>query len=146
MKKNDYYGIFCLHPKFEEQWSLFEQNKYFHVYKNCFDQKILIKASLLITDYSSIFFDFGYIKKPIIYSQFDIKEYRIKQFREANFNYHKDGFGPVCNDLQCIINNAINSMENNCQLNIKYLKRINDYFGNFDDSNSARIFKMIIFQ
>ena len=33
-----------------------------------YNQEILAKASLFITDYSSKFFDVAYIKKPIIYA------------------------------------------------------------------------------
>ena len=32
---------------------------------------MLTKASLMVTDYSSLSFDFAYLKKPVIYAQFD---------------------------------------------------------------------------
>ena len=65
MKMNNYKGIFCLHPNFEEQWSHFNQNELFEIKKVCDTQELVVKSSLLITDYSSIFFDFGYMEKPI---------------------------------------------------------------------------------
>jgi CDP-glycerol glycerophosphotransferase (TagB/SpsB family) len=66
MEKYDYTGILCLHPYFSKHWIDFKQNKIFSVLSECNYQKLLLKSSLLITDYSSIFFDFGYLNKPVI--------------------------------------------------------------------------------
>ena len=38
-------------------------------------QKVLKESSILITDYSSVFMDFAYMKKPIFFYQFDYDEY-----------------------------------------------------------------------
>ena len=97
----------------------------------------------MITDYSSIFFDFGYLKKPIIYSHFDYKEYRNFHYREGYFDYRLDGFGPVCQDINCTVNEIIYEIENNCVLRAKYLKRIEKFFGFFDQNNSERVFREI---
>ena len=75
MIQNDYTGIFCLHPNFASQYRYFNENNRFKIKKQCNKQDLFAKASLLITDYSSIFFDFGYLQKPIIYTQFDYEEY-----------------------------------------------------------------------
>ena len=144
MKTYRYKGILCLHPNFAQQYRNFNQNKFFQVKKGCFNKELLIKSSLLITDYSSIFFDFGYIKKPIIYTQFDIDEYRKEHFPKANFEYENDGFGPVCYDMECTINNIILEIENNCELKRIYLKRIKKYFKYIDDKNCFRIYNAII--
>ena len=115
MNKNNYTGILCLHHNFAPQWIYFKQNYVFKVKEKC-SQNELVKASLLITDYSSIFFDFGYIEKPIIYSQFDYDEYRNNHFPKGYFEYEKDGFGPVCYDMKCTINNIISEIKNSCRI------------------------------
>ena len=143
MKKYNYKGIFCLHPCFSAQWIDFNYNEIFSIKKKCNYQKYLLKGSLLITDYSSIFFDFGYLKKPIIYSHFDYKEYRNFHYREGYFDYRLDGFGPVCQDINCTVNEIIYEIENNCVLRAKYLKRIEKFFGFFDQNNSERVFREI---
>jgi len=115
--------------------------------KSSYDAKtfesILLKSSLLITDYSSIFFDFGYLKKPIIYAHFDYDEYRANHFHKGYFDYIKDGFGPVCFNLTCVINNIILQMNIGCLLEKKYLKRINNFFKNKDDKNCERLFSRL---
>src|SRR5690606_31689740 len=54
-------------------------------------QKEIIKSDLLITDYSSIAWDFYYLNKPIIFYQFDQEEY-IKR-RGSYLDLNKDLFG-----------------------------------------------------
>ena len=43
-------------------------------------QQLLIDSRLLITDYSSVAFDFAYMKKKTIYCQFDLEKYRSEQY------------------------------------------------------------------
>ncbi|MBQ6294278.1 MAG: CDP-glycerol glycerophosphotransferase family protein, partial [Firmicutes bacterium] len=58
-------------------------------------QTLLMRCSLLITDYSSVFFDAGYMEKPVIYYQFDQEEFRKYHYQEGYFSYEEHGFGPV---------------------------------------------------
>ena len=39
----------------------------------CETYEFLNIADCLVTDYSSVFFDFAYLKKPILYTQFDVE-------------------------------------------------------------------------
>jgi len=144
MEKNNYIGIFCLHPNFADQYRYFKGNKIFKIKEKCNEQELLIKSALLITDYSSIFFDFGYILKPVIYTQFDYKKYRFYQFPKGYFDYKKDGFGPICYDLQCAIKAVIFEIKNKCKLKKIYLMRIKRFFEYFDENNNFRIYKEIL--
>ena len=144
MNQFDYRGIFCLDPNFQEQYILFKENKLFDIRKNCNKKDVIIQSSLLVTDYSNIFFDFGYIKKPVIYSQFDYEEYRKYHFKEGYFNYKNDGFGPICYNINCTIKAIINAIENNCHLQKFYLSRIRKFFFYFDEQNNKRIYFEII--
>ena len=144
MREYNYKGILCLHPFFDSQSIDFKENEFFTIMKKYDYPNILLKASLLITDYSSIFFDFGYLKKPIIYAHFDYEEYRNYHYHQGYFDYSKDGFGPICKDISCIVNETLFEFENNCVLKKKYMKRIDKFFTFFDDKNSERIFEEII--
>ena len=140
MKKLNYRGIFCLHPYFSKQSKDFKQNNIFSVLEFCDYQKLILKASLLITDYSSSFFDFAYLKKPIIYSQFDYEEYRTNHYQRGYFDYIIHGFGPVCFNLDCVITKIISKLENNCILEKKYLDRIKEFFKYMDGKNCERLY------
>ena len=144
MKKWNFRGIFCLHPYFSKQWKDFKQNEIFSVLKICDYQNVILKSSLLITDYSSIFFDFAFLKRPIIYSQFDYEEYRINHYQKGYFNYIRDGFGPVCFDYNCTINKIKINLEKNCQLESKFSKRINTFFEYIDGNNNERLYFHLI--
>ena len=143
MRIYNYTGILCLSPFFESQWIDFQKNILFSINNYCNYQELLLKSSLLITDYSNLFFDFGYLKKPIIYTHFDYEDYRNNHHEEGYFDYNKLGFGPICKDIQCTNNEIIYELKNNCILRKKYLKRINNYFAYFDDNNSKRVFQEI---
>ena len=144
MKHYNFTGIFCLHPFFKSQWIDFQKNELFSINENCNYQELLLKSFLLITDYSNIFFDFGYLAKPIIYTHFDYANYRTEHYKEGYFDYNKFGFGPICKDIQCTIREIIFELENNCLLRKKYLKRIKKFFAYFDDNNSKRVFQEIL--
>lgn len=103
-------------------------------------QELLITSKLLITDYSSVFFDFAYMKKNIIYYQFDIQEFNEKHYSEGYFDYKKMGFGPVCTDEEETVKEIIKlykETHNNS-------KNINNFFKLNDQKNCERIYNEII--
>ena len=144
MKKYNYTGVFCLHQYFSAQWIDFTKNQQFIINNICNYQELLYEGSLLITDYSSIFFDFGYLKKPIIYTHFDYEEYRRNSFPEGYFSYERDGFGPIYYNIKSTVDSIIRYIKNSCHLNIKYLRRINSFFTFYDEHNNDRLYKEII--
>ena len=144
MKENDYKGILCVNSNFQMKNDIFEINQIFKIKELCNHEELFIKSSLFITDYSNFFLDFGYMNKPIIYSQFDYKEYKTNYFHERNFDYKSDGFGPVCYDLKCIIRNIILIIKDKESLRSKYNKRIKRFFRYSYEQNCKRIYLNII--
>lgn len=106
-------------------------------------QDLLKQASILITDYSSVYFDFAYMNKPVIYYQFDYKEYREKQLPEGYFDYERDGFGPVCQNERNVINELESYIKECFQQKSDYLKRHQDFFSIKDKNNCERIYEFI---
>lgn len=107
---------------------------------------IYAKSSLLVTDYSSSIYDFAYLRKPIVYCQFDCDDFFSgKHMRlKGNWDYEQDGFGEVEYDLDGTVNRIIEYMENGCQLKEKYRKRIDSFFKFHDRNNCERVYEKIL--
>jgi len=57
-------------------------------------RNLYLMADLLITDYSSVFFDFAILKKPILFYVYDIETYR-DQLRGFYFDFEEKAPGPL---------------------------------------------------
>lgn len=88
LKLNNYVFLLKLHPmeeeKFKEKYLKYNDNIKFlstDVLKNLNIDlyQLLPKTDLLITDYSSVFFDYLLLDKPIVFINNDIEEYRKKR-------------------------------------------------------------------
>lgn len=107
--------------------------------KNYDVQQLLKESSILITDYSSIAFDFAYMKKPIIYYQFDKDLYYEKHYSKGYFEYERDGFGPVIQNINQL-KQAFEEIDNNKNI---YLERVDNFFTIHDDKNCERHYREI---
>lgn len=144
LKEKGYIINFCPHPNVLTQLEDFKSNKYVKIEKNINYQKEFCENSLLITDYSSVFFDFGYLNKPVIYFQPDREEFFAGQlYDEGYFDYNKMGFGPVCDDYENLIKETIKIIENDCKIDKKYSKRIDEFFKFKDRNNCQRVYEEI---
>lgn len=103
-------------------------------------QHLLMESALLITDFSSVFFDFAYMGKPEIFFQFDEQQYRSGHFKKGYFDYYRDGFGPVYNCKEDVIAETIRIIERGCVVEGVYTERVNDFFTVRDSNNCKRIF------
>ena len=146
LEKNNLTLVFYQHYQFQKYNYLFKTNSS-RIRIATFDsdnvQDLLTDSLLLITDYSSVFFDFAYMGKLMIYYQFDCDIYRDNHYTEGYFSYEKNGFGPIVseeNDLVKLIKNIISS---NFKLDKEIFDRINKFFSNRDKNNCKRIYDEI---
>ena len=105
--------------------------------------ELLRKCNMLITDYSSVYFDIAYQNKPVIYYQYDYESYRKNQYSEGYFNYKKDGFGFVVDNKKELIEKICDYIKSDFIVENKFLERINRFFVYNDVNNCDRIFKKI---
>lgn len=145
MKDNGYTGLLCMHPMHSEQCRDFDGNDVFAVNDGLVDyQKEFVESSLLVTDYSSVAFDFAYLKKPVVYTQFDKEDFYQKHtYSEGYFSYEENGFGCVCQDLESTVDAIIKEIENGCQNSEKYLKRIEEFYPYHDAHCCKRVYESI---
>jgi len=101
-------------------------------------REIYAESDLIVTDYSSAVFDFVYMRKPILYCQFDKEEfYAGHSYKKGYFDHERDGFGEVAYDLKDIVRLMIEYMSDGCLLKAKYRERIERFFG-FNDRNCCK--------
>jgi len=138
---------FLPHPTLQPHLSVFEIGNDVEVLS--FDMKyreMYAESDLVVTDYSSACYDFSYLRKPIIYCQFDKEGFFSGEHVCATgyFDYERDGFGEVERDLEGTVNRIIEYMENGCQLKQKYRERIDKFFAFNDQNNCQRVYEAIM--
>ncbi len=105
-----------------------------------YDVQDLLKSSqLLITDYSSVFFDFAYMKKPVIFYQFDECKYRKFQYEKGWFDYSNNPIGIKVTEINKLIDALKKTVDEIGKVNYE-----NDIiFPLHDTSNCKRIYDAI---
>lgn len=135
-EKYDYKIIFKPHPMVYGYVDLFETNEYVTIDEKTTYQELFKDSDLLITDYSSIAFDFSYMKKPIIYYQHD-DDYN---FKEGYFKYKTMGFGDVITDENILIGKIEEYLKSDCKMEEIYAKRVNSFYKYNDKNNCKRVY------
>lgn len=146
LEKNNTKAKFCLHAEYRRFEKFFKSDiPRIEVTKISESiHELLLSCSLLITDYSSVFFDAAYAGKPIIYYHFDYREFRQNHLSEGYFSYERDGMGPVVHSEDELIRYL--KKINHCgefYREDEYEKRSASFFPLHDTSNCDRIFREI---
>ena len=100
--------------------------------------EVFAQSALITTDYSSVAFDFAYLGKPVVYTQFEENHYA-----EGYFDYERDGFGEVEHTVEGAAARLIEYMEDGCRLKEEYAGRIDRFFAFRDRSNCQRVYEAI---
>lgn len=106
-------------------------------------QELLKESNLLVTDYSSIAMDFAYLRKPLLYYQFDYEMFRKGQYSEGYFSYENDGFGKVCKTENDLMFNIEQCVLHNWNMQQEYADRVEKFFMKCDQDNSERNYNAI---
>lgn len=104
-------------------------------------QDYLIHSQLMITDYSSVAWDFYYLEKPVIFYQPDLAKYN--ELRGAYLDFETDLFGPQVKDLRELIK-QIDTCLTHPTLDSKYLEKLPTYFTYQDQHNAKRIYEAFL--
>lgn len=140
MSENGYKLIFRPHPELIPFLNYFDiNNDTVVVSKDESYQELFNKSSLLVTDYSSVAFDFAYLKKPVLYYQY-ADEYN---YDEGYFDFETMGFGDVINEEDVLIDNIINLINTDCNMDEKYINRVDSFFKYTDKNNRKRVYDWI---
>lgn len=106
-------------------------------------QDLLRTSAMLITDYSSVFFDMIYMKKPIVFYQFDEEKFRAQQYQQGWFDYHHNPFGKTFVSVKDALSEAAECFRRDCAVSNEYLEEHGRLFPDWDCLNSERIFQLL---
>lgn len=131
---------FILKP---QQESHSHNDRIFHLPdEDLVDINFLLKdADILITDYSSAYFDFLLTGRPIIFGAFDLKNY-LSASRELYFEYKDIIAGPIVKNWDELYNVLISILDKPEYRLL--IKEKNEFFNRYhDNNNSGRVYDHI---
>ncbi|MCO8289711.1 CDP-glycerol glycerophosphotransferase family protein [Tetragenococcus halophilus] len=144
LEENNVEIKFFLHPKFRDYIDLFDSSspniEKFGFLETPLDEMIM-KSSLMISDYSSVIWEMFYLQKPCVFFHFDKDKYL--EYEGSYMNFDTDLFGDVAYDTEGLVNIIEDYIHNEFEEKEKYAEMRNDYFTFADYHNSERIYEAI---
>lgn len=135
---DNYIILLRMHYLVAEQFDLSQYEGFVYDFSKHVDiNELYIMADLLITDYSSVFFDYANLKRPIIFYTYDIQSYRDK-LRGFYFNLEKEAPGPVVTTNQEVLDAILNFEKTGLG---EFKEKYNDFYNQYcylEDGNSSK--------
>lgn len=139
-RKHGYKAKMFLHPKLSVQTCDFESNDVVEALSCTEDMDyvtIMRQSDLMVTDYSSVQYDFAYMRKPVVYYH----DPALPYWRKTIFDYENIGLGDICRSADELVNTLCEYMESGCALKEEYAKRIEKFYINNDRLASKRLYE-----
>jgi len=99
---------------------------------------LLVVTDILITDYSSIFFDFACSKRTMLFFMFDLEKY-ASELRGFYLDVHKDLPGPIIKDFDTLVD----KLKHIDRVDEEYKERMDEFYdvmcGSQDGNASKRV-------
>ncbi|MBQ5961147.1 MAG: CDP-glycerol glycerophosphotransferase family protein [Firmicutes bacterium] len=138
--------IFFPHRNMQKYMDLFPRSTYYLEVADArqYDvQNLMKKASLMITDYSSVFMDMLYMKKPVIFYQFDYDRFRMGQYGEGYFSYTQNPFAKSYITKKDVLVALEQKISEGFAVSNEYLLAHKEYFRLYDNSNCKRVYLVV---
>ncbi len=103
-------------------------------------QELLCMADILVTDYSSVLFDFVYMGKPVAYYQFDQEDFFSSHYKSSGKAYP---FGEIAKDETDLVLNIKDIIKRGYTLDKKYIDESKNFYRYRDNHNCERNFNVI---
>jgi CDP-glycerol glycerophosphotransferase len=132
--QDDYIVLLRMHYLVSDRFHLDEYDGFVFDYSSHGDiRELYLLSDILITDYSSVFFDYAILKRPMIFFVHDIDEYRDK-LRGFYFDFEKEAPGGLTNTTEEVID-EIRSVES---MSSSDFNKFYKTFTYLEDGNATR--------
>lgn len=98
--------------------------------------ELYVISDLLITDYSSVFFDYTILNRPVLFYMYDLKEYQ-EEIRGFYLNIHEDLPGDIITDEVTLIN-KIKELSHSINKNLTQLETFNHIYNQLHQGYCAK--------
>lgn len=104
-------------------------------------QDLFKMSDIMITDFSSVSFDFSYMNKPVLFYHFDFQEF----FKKGILRPVEETFlGDICNSEEEIFNELESLLKNGCREKSWVKDKKHLIFKHVDHKNCERIYEAIV--
>ncbi|MDM5200742.1 CDP-glycerol glycerophosphotransferase family protein [Fictibacillus enclensis] len=134
--------VFCLHPNMQKFTPFFEGSPVRIISQGEVDvQRLLKESAMMITDYSSVGFDFSFLHKPILYYQFDQNRFIGK--RPSHLDLENDLPGRIVLDAEEILTEVKKYAKNHFAAEEQYIRRSYKFLKYRDRHHNDRIYEAV---
>lgn len=134
--------VFCLHPNMQKYSKHFVDLDVKIINQGEVDVQYLLKESMMmITDYSSVAFDFSFLNKPVLYYQFDRDKFIGE--RGSHLNLDEDLPGVIAKTEKKLIKLLEEYAQADFKMKAKYKKRAEKFLTYRDRNANKRIFNVV---
>ncbi|MCM3138829.1 CDP-glycerol glycerophosphotransferase family protein [Bacillus safensis] len=133
--KDEYVFLFKIHPFVKNSINIpYQYSEFFYDFSDFREiNDLLLIADLLITDYSSVCFEFALLNKPMIFFSYDVDDYiRKRDFYYDYFSFIPGPLAKTCHELVSIIKNNEYDFD-------KIDSFVNYFFDDLDGNSSKRV-------
>lgn len=141
-KQNNIELVFCLHPNMQQYSQYFKSENIRIISQGEVNVQDLLKESaMMLTDYSSVAFDFSFLNKPVLYYQFDREKFIGE--KGSHLDLDQDLPGPIAKTEEKLVKLIERYIENGLTMKRKYKLRADKFIKYKDQKSCRRIYLAI---
>ncbi len=134
--------VFCLHANMQQFRPLFADAPVRVIDQGDADvQRLLKESAMLITDYSSVGFDFSFLHKPVAYFQFDRE--RFLEPEGSHLDLDEELPGPIARSATSVISEIRARAASGFTMEPQFVVRADRFIAARDRNNSRRVYDAI---
>ncbi|MDO8147997.1 CDP-glycerol glycerophosphotransferase family protein [Isoptericola sp. b515] len=133
---------FVLHPNMRHHAAHFDLPGVTLVRQDEVDVQHLLKSSaMLITDYSSVAWDFSYLERPVLYFQFDREV--LTGGRAPHIDFDEALPGPIATTGEALLSEISEALDRGLTIEDEYVSRSRAFLTHRDQRNCERIERVV---
>lgn len=141
-QENDLHVRLLLHPNLRTFADFFQVPHVEVLRQDDVDvQQLIISSAVLITDFSSVAWDFSFLRRPVLYFQFDLE--MLTGQRAPHIDLAEQLPGAVAKTIDQLVDELGSVVEHGCQMEERFWDRARVFVAHRDRHNCERIYDAV---